>query len=321
MNKRTGHLPRQLPKRLMALLLANVFACLAASAAMAQERPAPTVLSVMPIRGGAYWVAGGRANTGFVIGKTGVIVIDAQMTPDAVNQELAAIGKLTSKPVSTLIITHADPDHVGGAPWYPASANIIEQENANSEVIASAADPAAGPMMGPMYQKLLSRPPSRTIGNREDTVIDGVRVDLIHVAPAHTSGDLIIYLPAEKIVYAGDIITTNLGRFPVIHLGGSSLGWIASMQAILALDATTYVGGHGAFETKDQLQARIRDAQERREAIKSMIAQHKSLAQIEAALPDPGASPMFLTFTQTVYSELTQGYPPASPPWLNLVHR
>lgn len=316
MNKRIG----TMQKRLFALLLTSAFACLDVASAMAQDRPAPPVLKILPIRQGAYWVQGGRANTGFIIGKTGVIVIDAQMTADTVNQELAAIGKLTGEPVSTLIITHADPDHVGGAAWYPASANIIEQENASSEVIAAATDPGAGPVLGPMYKKLLDHPPARTIGAREDITIDGVRMTLIHVAPAHTSGDLIVYLLAEKIVYAGDIVTTNTGRFPVIHLGGSSLGWIASMQAILALDATTYVGGHGPFETREQLQARLQDAEERRAAVKELVAQHKTLAEVEAALPEPDASPMFFSFTHVVYNELTQGYPPASPPWLNLVH-
>ena len=80
-------------------------------------------------------------------------------------------------------------------------------------------------------------------------VLNGVRMVLMYVAPAHTSGDLFVYLPDQKIVFAGDIHLTNSGRFPVIKIGGSSLGWIASMKAMLALDADTYVPGHGPIET------------------------------------------------------------------------
>jgi glyoxylase-like metal-dependent hydrolase (beta-lactamase superfamily II) len=286
----------------------------------AQERPAAATVTAKPIRGGAYWVDGGRANTGFIIGKTGVIVIDAQMTPDTVRQELSAIAKLTPKPVTTIIVTHADPDHVGGVPLYPATADLILSENAWSEVLASANDPAAGPL-GPVYKRIVNHHPAKTIGATETTTIDGVKMTLIYVGPAHTSGDLMIYLPTEKIVYAGDIVTTNLGRYPVVHLGGSSLGWINTMKVLLALDASTYVGGHGAFETRAQLQARVRDTEERRAAVKAMVNENKTLAEIETALPEPDASPMFLSFTHTVYEELTTGYPPASPPWLNLVHR
>ena len=294
------------------------------TASFAQERPGPPpgpppVLTAKPIRGGAYWVEGGRANTGFIVGKTGVIVIDAQMSPDTVRQELAAIAKLTDKPVSTLIVTHADPDHVGGVALYPATARLIEQENAWSEVMATASDPGSG-ALGPLYQRLLARKPAHTVANTETMTIDGVRMVLMYVAPAHTSGDLIVYLPEQKIVYAGDIVTSNQGRFPVIHLGGSSLGWAATMHAILALDATTYVGGHGAFETKAQLAARVREAEARRAAVKAMVEQGRSLAEIEAALPEPDANPMFPSYTRTVFDELTKGYPVANPPWTNIVH-
>ena len=171
------------------------------------------------------------------------------------------------------------------------------------------------------YQTLLKFLPTRTIGSTETMALDGVRMVLMYTAPAHTSGDLVAYLPAQKIVFTGDIVTNNLGRFPVVHLGGSSLGWIACMKALLALNADTYIPGHGPIESKTQLQIRLRNAQERREQIKTMVNENKSLADIEQAFPEPDASPMFASFTQTVYAELTKGYPPASPPWYNLIHK
>ena len=159
------------------------------------------------------------------------------------------------------------------------------------------------------------------MADTQTVTLDGVRMVLMHVAPAHTSGDLIVYLPAQKIVFGGDIITTNLGRFPVVHIGGSSLGWMESVRAILALDADTIVSGHGGIETRAQLAARLRDANERREQVKAMVYAGKTKAEVVQALPEPGASPMFATFTETIYDEFVKGYPPASPPWANLVHR
>jgi glyoxylase-like metal-dependent hydrolase (beta-lactamase superfamily II) len=277
------------------------------------------VLTVKPLNGGVYWVSGGVANSGFVVGDKGVIVVDAQMTVTMARKLLAEIAKVTPKPVNAILLTHADPDHVGGIPAYPADAAIIAQENTKSIIVASIADTTGGPMWGPMYKALADHLPTKTIGVTENVSLDGVPVVLIHGASAHTSADLAVYLPKQKIVFGGDIILTRAGlRFPVIHSGGSSLGWIEFMKTLLALDAQTYIPGHGPIETRQMLQARLADAEKRRADVKSMAEKNKGLAEVEQALPDTAADPMFPTFTRIVYEELTKGYPPAVAPWAML---
>jgi glyoxylase-like metal-dependent hydrolase (beta-lactamase superfamily II) len=305
------------PIVLALLLIAGI-----TSAAFAQQPSEPLVLIPHLLQREVYWVSGGVSNTGFIVGDKGVVVFDAQMTTEAAHKVLAEIAKVTSKPVNVIIVSHADPDHVGGLPGYPIGTLTIAQENTKSEIEISAADPSAPAGIGTMYKTLLDFLPTQTIGSTETLVLDGVRMVLMDTAPAHTSGDLAVYLPLHKIVFAGDIITTNTGPYPVIHFGGSSLGWIASMKALLALDADTYVSGHGPIETKAMLKARLRDAVQRREQIKAMVNENKSLAEVERSLPDPGVGTMpFATFTQTVYAELTKGYPPATPPWYNRIKK
>ena len=283
----------------------------------AQQQPGPLSLTVHPLKGGVYWVSGGASNTGFVVGAEGVVVVDAQMNAVAAKQVLAEIGKITPKPVNNIVVTHGDPDHVGGLTGYPDSVTIIAHENTEAQIQASAADPNGGPVYGAVY-KALATLPLKTIANSEKIVLDGVHLNIMYL-PAHSSGDLAIYLPAQKIVFGGDILLTNTGRFPVIHIGGSSEGWITAVKTLLALDANTYIPGHGNIETKAQLQARLLDVEQRRVQIKAMVEQNKSRAEVEQALPEPGANPMFPTFTQTVYDELKRGYPPAQAPWANLV--
>ena len=304
------------------LALGAAVAALAGAGAQAQERPGPLTLVPHQIAKGVYWVEGGTSNAGFVVGDKGVIAIDAQKNVDSARTELAVIAKVTPKPVDTVILTHGDPDHVGGVAGFPAGTALIAQENTRAAIIAAAADGGGGPVYGTMYRDLVDHHlPSRTIAASEDTVIDGVRMKLLYIAPGHSSGDLIVYLPAQKVVFAGDIVTTNTGRFPIIHIGGSSLGWIAAMRAILALDADTIVSGHGGLETKAQLRVRLKDVEDRRTAIKAMVEQNKTLDEINAALPEKPLNPMFPTFNQTTYTELTKGYPAAVAPWMNIVRR
>lgn len=271
---------------------------------------------------GVYWVTGGTANTGFVVGPDGVVVIDAQRTPPEGAAQVALIAKTAPKPIVAILLTHADPDHVGGLPAYPAGVRIVMQENARAQILAAAADEHGGPLFGPMYKDLAANHlPDHTVAAAERTTIAGTPVHMFRLAEAHTSGDLVVHFPRQKVVFAGDIVLTDQGRFPIIHVGGSSLGWIASMKAILALDADVIVPGHGPIESRARLEARLKDAAARRDAIRKMVEAGQSLEEIDAALPPEIANPRFPSFNRTTYDELTKGYPEQAPPWDSLAKR
>ncbi len=127
--------------------------------------------------------------------------------------------------------------------------------------------------------------------------IDGVKVELYHFAPAHTSGDLVVYLPAQNIVSTGDIVTMNRADDnPNIHFekNGSTEGWLTNLKGMIALNADTYVTGHGDLATKADLQRKLAATTERRNKIAAMVKEGKTLEQIKAALPNapaPGAPP------------------------------
>ena len=137
--------------------------------------------------------------------------------------------------------------------------------------------------------------------------IDGVRLEVLHWAPAHTSGDLVVWLPGEKIVFTGDIISPQQPD-PIIHpeKNGSSEGWIATTQGMVALNADRFVPGHGDVQTKAAIEKGLADAEAKRAKIKDLVAQGKSLDEIRAAVGDPLARGRIVTFTEVVYRELTK---------------
>src|SRR2546430_14373088 len=152
-------------------LTAMSFSCVA----QAQQQPPP--LSVKPLNGGVYWTQGGAGgNTGIIVGKDGVIVIDAKTTPASAKEMLAEIAKITPKPVTTVILTHSDGDHVNGLAAFPTGLTIIAQENCKKEIEATAGKPNASPQ---------DHLPTKTVDKKESMTINGVKINLSHYAPAH----------------------------------------------------------------------------------------------------------------------------------------
>jgi glyoxylase-like metal-dependent hydrolase (beta-lactamase superfamily II) len=277
------------------------------AAIAAAQGPAPAPLMVHQLKPNVYWVEGGGGNSGVIIGEKGVIVVDAKTTPAQGKELLEDIAKITPKPVTTVILTHSDGDHVNGLASFPAGITIIAQENNKKEQEAAL---AAGGRGAPPAGHL----PTQTVSkNKEDLKLDGVKVEVLHWAPAHTSGDLVVFLPAEKIVFTGDIITTQPDALIHLEKHGSSEGWVTTAKGIAALNADQFVPGHGDVLTKAAVQKKATDVTAKRVKIVALVKQGKSLNEIKTAVGDPppaqgkgGRGPGFASFTEVVYQELTK---------------
>lgn len=279
-----------------------------ATVAVAQG-PAAAPLMVHQLKPNVYWVEGGGGNSGVIVGDKGVIVVDAKTTAASGKELLDDIAKITPKPVTTVILTHSDGDHVNGLASFPAGITIIAHENNKKEQdTALAAGGRGAPPAGHLPTQTISK-------NKDDLKVDGVKVELLHWAPAHTSGDLVVYLPSEKIVFTGDIITTQPDALIHLEKNGSSEGWVTTAKGTAALNADQFVPGHGDVLTKAAVQKKATDVAAKRAKIKDLVAQGKSLNDIKTAVGDPPpvqgkgggrGGPGFPTFTEVVYQELTK---------------
>ncbi len=283
------------------LAIAGLFAF--ATAAIAQQQPTP--LKVANIKGNVYWTQGGvGGNTGIIVGKNGVIVVDTKTTVDSSKEVQAEIAKITPKPVDTIILTHSDGDHVNGLAAFPLGLTIIAQENCKKEMEASAGTRGAAPQ---------DHLPTKTVDKDETMTLDGVRVRMLHWTPAHTSGDLVVFLPDQKIVFGGDLLVTNRPD-TLIHVEkhGMVSGWLESVKGILALDADVFVTGHGDLMTKDDVRKKLAYILDRYDKVKAMAAQGKSLDEIKTAMGESTAPPVANaqgnmpapTITEIMYNEI-----------------
>ena len=285
---------KTLTRLTVAALLAGV-----AGYALAQA-PSPA-FSVHKVKDNIYFVQGDGGNSGVIIGQNGVIVVDAKTTLPGGKAVVDEVAKLTNKPITTVILTHSDADHVNGLPSFPKGITIIAHENDKKEMEQAI---SAGVRNAPSKDSL----PNKVVtGERENDTIDGVKLTLIHIANAHTSGDLAVYLPDEKLVFSGDLIGPG---DPLIHLNknGNSEGWIKFVSALVQLDANSYVLGHADPETRAQVEANLKRTEEKRARIAALVKDGKSLDQARQALGEqtPANPPRFPPFTETTYDELTK---------------
>lgn len=261
-----------------------------------------TPLAVQKIRDGIYFAKGGYgANTGFFVGDKAVLCIDAKMSTEAGQEEVAAIAKITPLPITTMVVTHSDLDHVNGLAGFPAGIKVISQENALKDMQTAFQEPALKP--------LLAYLPSQTFKDKLDLLFDGEKVDLLHFGPAHTNGDVVVFFPKRKVAFIGDL--AFIGRDPLIHLqkGGSSFGLVKNLKAIHKLDADIFLSGHSDPLGKADIASLTKSIEDSQAKVKALLAQGKSLDDVKKAFgikdePGPGGR-RWPSLAETIYTELT----------------
>ena len=263
------------------------------------QAPFPEV-TVKKLKDNIYVADGGGGTSTIIIGQNGVIVVDAKNRAPDGKKLVDEVGKLTNKPITTVILTHSDPDHTRGLGGFPKGLTIIAHENDKKEIEQELAN--GGAQAAPkeyLPNKIVTQ-------ERESMTIEGVRMTLIHIAPAHTTGDLAVYLPDAKVVASGDLIGDG---DPGIHLfkNGSSEGWIKFVTVLADLDADSYVRGHADVANREQVRLVLANAIAKRAKIVDLVKQGKSLDDIKQSFGEPvKPGGRFPSFTETTYEELTK---------------
>ena len=171
--------------------------------------------------------------------------------------------------IGTLVNTHANGDHtygnqlVGGAEIVASQACLEEMEIRPPEAFISRAKAwrelgDAGAIVHELmgrkfdFEGIVNTLPTRTFERDLVLHVGDKRLELTNLGPAHTRGDVIVHVPADRTVYTGDIVF--VGGHPVMWAGPVS-NWIAACDHILGLDVETVVPGHGPISGKAEVRA------------------------------------------------------------------
>ena len=233
-------------------------------------------LAVQHIRGGIYQVKGGvGANTGFFVGEKEIMVIDAKQTEESARQMIGEIRRVSPLPISRILLTHSDQDHVNGLVGFPEGISVVSQEKSlvhMDRAFKSARERAYLP--GITFSERMtvySAGPERT------------PINLIYSGPAHTDGDAVIFFPSLKLAFIGDLIFIGRDQLIHRHKNGSVSGLVKVLNGVLALDADLFLSGHSDPVTKDGIRNHMRTIEEKQARVRTLIKEGKTLAEAKKA--------------------------------------
>lgn len=192
---------------------------------------------------------GYMVNSVVIEGDAGVILIDSGSTDQVGRRISKHVAAITPKPATHVINTHHHGDHVLGNGAFEG-AEIISSEQCKTLVERTGYEwvEIMENMIGAKFPNTVPIPASMTFaeGLRTERIIHGVRLVFWVPKGSHTPGDLMVFLPEEGILVAGDIMVNQ--TVPVM-MDASIRNWIGTLQEIAALEAKTIVPGHGPLMT------------------------------------------------------------------------
>ena len=277
-------------KRLVGTLAAGLALCGGLVAPGAAGRPAEHIelpdWSKTPVEDrdlghGVHMLESFGGNIGVLAGAEGVLLVDAEW-PELHDKVIAAVSRISRQPVRYLVNTHWHWDHVGGNGLFgKAGAVIFSSEQTRNYIVEAqkqhdppyVADPAAIPVV--------------TIADGTTFHLGGQTVEVAHVPPAHTNGDLIVRFVEADVIQTGD--TFFHGFYPDIDQphGGTIDGMIALYDTLYKMCGpnTRIIPGHGPIANREDVreyQAMLREVRNR---VAKAIAAGMSEEQLVASHP------------------------------------
>ena len=214
--------------------------------------------------GNGLWAftAQGDANSGVIIGSTTVMIMGAQATPRLAAKVIERVRSVTDKPISHVVLTHYHVVLVLGALAFNAP-KIIMGNKARAMVAERGAEDWASEFQRfpRLFEGHESIPgltcPTTTFTDKMTVYLGNRRVDLMHLARAHTAGDIVIHVPDQNLMFTGDIVEAHSACY-CRH--GHFADWVNTLNRIKAFNLDAIAPGRGDAVLGNQA---VNDALER----------------------------------------------------------
>ena len=192
------------------------------------------------------------SNAGFVVTGDGVVVIDALGSPTLAEELIAEIRRVTAQPIRYVIVTHYHADHIYGLQAFKAvGATIVAHQTGREYITSDTArlrlEASQQDLFPWIDETTRVTPADRWLGAQQTTLrVGGVDFLIRHVGPAHTTEDLVVFVPKRGVLFAGDLVSQ--GRIPFVGQADSRQ-WIASLTQLQGIKARLVIPGHGPVST------------------------------------------------------------------------
>jgi glyoxylase-like metal-dependent hydrolase (beta-lactamase superfamily II) len=188
-------------------------------------------------------------NVGLVEGDESVLVVDTGMGPANGRLVLEAARRRAGDRRLFLTLTHFHPEHGFGAQSFVDDATIIYNGTQANELAESGQEfielfRSFGPEVAELLEGVELVQPHDTYDARTELDLGGRTVELHEIGGAHTRGDQVVLLPAEGVLFAGDLVENRF--FPIVFGDvANAPAWIETLDRLASLGAQTVVPGHG----------------------------------------------------------------------------
>ncbi|MDP9114437.1 MAG: MBL fold metallo-hydrolase, partial [Acidobacteriota bacterium] len=273
-------------------------------------------LQMLPVRGNIYVLVGAGGNITVQLGPQGTLVVDSGLAKQS-DAVVAAIRKLTTKPIQYIINTHVHPDHTGGNEALRKTGNPSDRK-AGAQIIAhnNVLVRMRAPVSAQASMPVEAWPTLTYSGASKQLAFNRESIEILHQPNAHTDGDSIVFFRGSDVIATGDIFLSTFYPFIDVKLGGGIQGEIEALNRIVKMavparqekGGTYVVPGHGQIVGRREV-VEYRDmVSVMRDKIQTAINSGMTLAQIQAAkltaAYDSRYGPRSDYFVESVYKSL-----------------
>ncbi len=176
----------------------------------------------------------------FVVTDEGVLVADGQGSPAETRRMIETIAEITDQPITDIVICSDHGDHTAGNAEFPSTVRFWAHPTSQAVLQAAAENPNRPADAPPVVV------PSHLVESAETLHLGGREIRLLFLGRAHTGGDLVVHLPAERILFMSEAYLHRV--FPAMRSAYPS-EWVAMIEAAQAMEIDTYIPGHGFVDS------------------------------------------------------------------------